>query len=122
MKPKLLIVDDEEEIHKLIRRLFVDGSVEVVEAYNGQEGLKVVKEQSPQLVIMDINMPIMDGYQALRALRANPDTNTIPVMMFTSKGDMVDKVVGFELGVEDYLTKPVDVEELKRRVTAFFKR
>lgn len=120
MKPTLLVVDDEESIHKLIQRIFSDGAIDVMSAFNGQEGLALAQQGVPQLILLDINMPVMDGYEAMRGLRRDKKTKNIPVLMFTANGEMVDRVVGFEMGVEDYITKPIDVNELRRRVMSFF--
>jgi DNA-binding response OmpR family regulator len=120
MKPKLLVVDDEQAIHKLLHRVFEDGSVELISALNGQEGVKMAEQTQPQLILLDVNMPVLDGYGAIRELRKNKATKAIPVIMFTTKDEMVDHVVGFELGVEDYITKPIDMDMLKRRVMSFF--
>ncbi len=117
--PKLLVVDDEETIHKLLNRVFEDEKIEILKAVNGEEGVKRAVEHQPQLILLDVNMPVLDGYGTIRELRKNKATRSIPVMMFTSKDEIVDHVVGFELGVEDYLTKPIDIKELKRRVMDF---
>jgi DNA-binding response OmpR family regulator len=122
MKPKLLVIDDEQVIHQLLKRVFEDGSVELFSAFDGAEGVKKAKEIMPGLILLDVNMPVLDGYGTIRELRRNKETRAIPVMMFTSKDEMVDHVVGFELGVEDYITKPMEIAELKRRVLNFFKK
>lgn len=116
MKNKILIVDDEESIHKILVRAFRDEEVEFVSAFNGLDGLQMAKSEKPALILLDINMPQMDGNETMKRLLSNEETFGIPVVMLTGNDDSVDKVVGYELGIQDYITKPFNLENLKKRV------
>ncbi len=113
---KILIVDDEDNIHKVLKRIFSSTNVQPLSAFNGAEALQLAKDNKPSLILLDINMPKMDGNEVMRELRKNPETNAIPVIMLTGNGEAIDKVVGFELGVQDYITKPFDVADLRERI------
>jgi DNA-binding response OmpR family regulator len=118
MSKKILIVDDEDHIHKVLLRLLQSSAYEVVEAYNGRECLEMAKQHRPDLILLDINMPEMNGNETMKHLRHDKETTAIPVLMLTGNGELVDKIVGYELGVEDYITKPFDAVELKSRISA----
>ncbi|OVE77912.1 hypothetical protein BVX98_01555 [bacterium F11] len=116
MGSKLLFVDDEESIHKILRRVFEGQSYSLLDAYNGEDAIKVAEKEVPDLILLDINMPKMDGYDVIRELRKNKTTRNIPILMLTGNGDVVDKVVGYELGVEDYVTKPFHTDHIRLHV------
>jgi len=122
MVEKILIVDDDVNALKLIGYTLHKEGYEIVVAQSGQEALVKAQEEKPQLVILDIMMPRMDGYEVCRLLRAIPQTAQVPVIMLTAKGQVEDKVAGFEAGADDYLTKPVTPAELVMRVKALLLR
>jgi DNA-binding response OmpR family regulator len=117
-RPRILVVDDEKDI----RQLLIDclsGDFEILEATDGSEALLVIEKTIPDLVILDIMMPGTNGFQVLRRLRQTPD---IPVIVLSARIDTTDKVEAFELGANDYVTKPFIVEELIARIKAILNR
>jgi pilus assembly protein CpaE len=122
MAEKILIVDDDVNALKLIGYSLHKEGYEIIAAQSGEEALAKAQEERPHLVVLDIMMPHMDGYEVCRRLRANPQTAHMPVMMLTAKTQVEDKVAGFEAGADDYLTKPVIPAELMARVKALLLR
>ncbi|HEY8491462.1 MAG TPA: response regulator transcription factor [Dehalococcoidia bacterium] len=115
----VLVVDDERRMVQMLRlNLEVEG-YQVLTAYNGQQALDVVREQLPDLVLLDVMMPGMDGFQTLERIRA---VSTVPVIMLTVRSDEADRVRGLELGADDYVTKPFSSRELISRVRAVIRR
>lgn len=117
--PPILIVDDEPDLRDLVRAALVSEGYAVVEATTGREGVQAWEQHTPQLIILDILMPEMDGLQAPAHIRAHGDT---PVMMLTRKTEEDDKVQAFDLGADDYVNKPFSSRELTRRVKALLRR
>lgn len=115
-KNKILIVDDAIDTVELLRKRFQAEGYDTVEAYNGEEGLQKVSEYNPDLVVLDIMMPKIDGYEVCQRLKADENTKYIPVLMLTAKGDVEHKVKGLDIGADDYLSKPFDYKELSARV------
>ncbi len=113
---KLLVVEDEAITSDLLRRYFEIVGYEVLSALNGTDGIKMAEEHAPRVIILDIMLPDMDGYAVCRKLRGNPRTDKIPIIFLTQKDDRRDRLSGLELGADDYITKPFDVEELRLRV------
>lgn len=119
MSNKILIADDEKNIVELAKLyLERDGFVTVC-AYDGEEAISVFKKESPELIILDIMMPKIDGWQVCREIRK---TSQVPIIMLTAKSDTFDKVLGLELGADDYMTKPFEPKELVARVKAVLRR
>ena len=116
---KILICDDEALIRNVIKEYLVVENYQVLEAENGIDAIEVVKNNDVDLVIMDIMMPKMDGYQAVREIKKIKD---IPFIMLSARGEEFDKLVGFDMGVDDYVTKPFSPKELVARVKAVMKR
>ncbi len=116
---KILICDDEVLIRNVIKEYLVVENYQVLEAENGIDAIEVVKNNDVDLVIMDIMMPKMDGYQAVREIKKIKD---IPFIMLSARGEEFDKLVGFDMGVDDYVTKPFSPKELVARVKAVMKR
>lgn len=112
MAKRLLVVDDEAKLLRAVAVTLREEGYEVTTARSGAEALVAVNESVPHLIISDIRMPGMDGYQLARALRANPRTELIPVIFLTAKGERKDRLAGIRAGVDAYLTKPFDPEEL----------
>jgi CheY-like chemotaxis protein/MinD-like ATPase involved in chromosome partitioning or flagellar assembly len=122
MPDKILIVDDDIDSLKLIGLMLQRHGYEVVAANAGNQALTKASSDHPSLIILDVMMPDMDGYEVCRRLRANPETRGIPIIMFTAKTLVDDKVAGFEAGADDYLTKPTHPAELASRVKAILAR
>jgi two-component system alkaline phosphatase synthesis response regulator PhoP len=116
---RVLIVDDEEAIVQLISYNLVKAGFEVLTASNGEEALKSAKTERPDLIILDLMLPGIDGLEVCRAIRRESD---VPILMLTARGDEIDRVIGFELGADDYVTKPFSPRELSGRVKAILKR
>jgi len=119
---KILVVDDEEDILNLLDYNLRKAGFSPTLAKDGPEAIGLAASRSPELIILDIMLPNMEGTEVLRRLKAAPSTASIPVIMLTAKGEEVDKIVGFELGAEDYITKPFSPRELILRVRAVLKR
>ncbi|MBI5236372.1 MAG: response regulator [Deltaproteobacteria bacterium] len=118
----ILVVDDEPDILNLLEYNLRKAGYRVSLAKDGPEAIALAKSKRPSLVLLDIMLPDMDGTEVLRRLKAMEATASIPVIMLTAKGEEIDKVVGFELGAEDYITKPFSPRELLLRVRAVLKR
>jgi two-component system, OmpR family, response regulator len=119
MKQKVLVVDDDVNICELVRLYLEKDGYEVVVAYNGIKAVEVFKDTTPNIVILDIMLPGMDGWQVCREIRK---VSGIPIIMLTAKGETFDKVLGLELGADDYVVKPFDTKELVARVKAVLRR
>ena len=122
MAERILIVDDDVDSLKLIGLMLQRQGYDIVVANNGQQALNRAHADHPDLIILDIMMPDMDGYEVCRRLRHDPSTQAIPIIMFTAKTMVDDKVAGFEAGADDYLTKPTHPAELASRVKAVLAR
>ena len=121
-KQKILAVDDEEDILELLRFNLVKEGFAVVCAASGEEALKAALSQRPDLILLDLLLPAMDGLEVARRLKSNPSTQEIPVIMVTAKGEEADIVAGLEGGAEDYITKPFSRKVLIARVRAVLRR
>jgi len=119
MYEKILVVDDIEDIRSLLQEALQASGYHTLEAADGREALSMIEAESPDLVILDIAMPVMSGFQVLRQLRKNSD---IPVIMLSARTDTVDKVESLELGADDYITKPFEIAEMTARVEAVLRR
>ena len=118
-KQKILIVDDDEHIAELISLYLVKEMYDTKIAPDGEEALKLAASYQPDLILLDIMLPGIDGYEVLRTLRQSAQT---PVVMLSAKGEVFDKVLGLELGADDYIEKPFDSKELVARVKAVLRR
>jgi len=121
-QPRVLVVDDEPDILNLLEYNLKRSGFQVLLAKDGPEAIEAVKAHRPDLVLLDIMLPDMEGTEVLRSLKSFESTASIPVIMLTAKGEELDKIVGFELGAEDYITKPFSPRELILRVKAVLKR
>jgi len=119
---KILLVDDDECVQSLIKRALASPSCQILSALNGVEAIPMAQSEKPDLIILDIFMPTMDGKETIKELRRDHKTQMIPIMMLTGSGELVDKIVGFELGADDYVTKPFEMEELRARVQSMCRR
>lgn len=122
MPEKILIVDDDAETLRLIGMMLERQGFEVIRLNNGIQASEVASSQKPDLIVLDVMMPDMDGYQVTRQIRSEPSLMDIPILMFTAKSQVNDKVVGYEAGVDDYLTKPVHPAELVAHIRALLSR
>lgn len=122
MNNKILVVDDDRAINELIKVNLELVGYSVVQAYDGIEGFAVAKQELPSLIILDVMMPDVDGYTVAQRVRLNPELKNTPILMLTALSQLNDKVRGFDIGVDDYLVKPFEMEELKVRVRALLKR
>jgi two-component system phosphate regulon response regulator PhoB len=122
MRDRILVVEDEKDVRDMIRIHLKAAGFDVLEAHNGAEGLAIAKQDLPAVIILDLMMPEMSGVEVCRALRRNPTTSRIPILMLTAKSMENDKVAGFECGADDYVTKPFSPRELVLRVRAVARR
>lgn len=122
MNNKILVVDDDISINELIRVNLELSGYSVFQAYDGVKGFALVKQELPSLVILDVMMPDVDGFTVAKRIRENAATKDIPILMLTALSQLNDKVKGFDIGVDDYLVKPFEIEELQVRVRALLKR
>jgi DNA-binding response OmpR family regulator len=119
MNPTILIIDDDAKLNQLLKDFLKDFGFDVVTATHPAKGLKALKQASPDLVILDIMLPEMDGFEVCRAIR---QTSSVPIIMLTARGEVTDKVVGLELGADDYLAKPFEPRELVARIQSVLRR
>ncbi len=119
---KILIVEDEQDILQLVKHYLEKEGFRPVTAMSGLEALKKVKEDKPDLVVLDLMLPEMDGLEVCKRLRSVPDTAMLPILMLTAKAEESDTIVGLELGADDYVTKPFSPKALVARVKALLRR
>jgi len=121
-KSQILIVEDDLDLSEMLNAYFRVQGYDVLTAAWGKDAVKISREHNPDLVVLDIRLPDIDGYEVCRQLRTNRRTADIPVIFLTEKRDRVDKLAGLELGVVDYITKPFDIQELRLRVRNSLRR
>ena len=119
MAKKILIVEDEANIRELLRLYLEREGYAVIEAENGVEGIKLWKSDKPDMLLLDVMMPVMDGWVVCKEIRAESD---VPIIMLTAKGETADRVSGLEMGADDYIVKPLEMPEVIARVRAVFRR
>jgi two-component system phosphate regulon response regulator PhoB len=122
MKQKILVVDDESEAVELVEFNLKQSGYEVVTAADGEEALKKAKLNSPALVVLDLMLPEIDGLEVCKLLRRDPATAQIPILMLTAKAAEIDRVLGLEIGADDYVTKPFSPRELVLRIKKILQR
>lgn len=122
MTDKILLIDDDAETVRLISLVLKRQGYEVLTAFEGPTAIHYAQTEQPDLLLLDVMMPGMDGYQVTRILRENPETTNIPILMFSAKNQVEDRVAGYESGVDDYLTKPIHPAELVARVKSLITR
>ena len=122
MPEKILVVDDEKDLLELVEYNLGKEGYKVLTAENGIDALKAAKKEYPSLIVLDIMLPGMQGLEVLRELKKRPESQHIPVILLTAKGEELDKVLGLELGADDYVTKPFSPRELVARVKAVLRR
>jgi len=116
---KILVIEDEASISDLIAYYLEKEGITVKTAGNGQEGLKLVRDFAPDLILLDLMLPDIDGFEVCKRISAE---HVIPIIMITAKSDMIDKILGMELGADDYITKPFDIREVIVRIKSVFRR
>jgi len=121
-KTKVLVVEDDEDILELVRYHLAREGLQVVCAANGQTGLTHAKEETPDLIVLDLMLPDVDGLEICRVLRAEPRTAHVPIVMLTAKGEESDVIAGLEVGADDYVTKPFSPKVLVARLRAVLRR
>ena len=119
MPKKILIVEDEANIRELLRLYLEREGYAVIEEENGVEGIKLWKSEKPDMLLLDVMMPVMDGWAVCKEIRAESD---VPIIMLTAKGETADRVSGLEMGADDYIVKPLEMPEVIARVRAVFRR
>ena len=119
---KVLVVDDEEYIQHILNFSFGAEGYEVITAADGEEAVNIARSERPDIIVLDIMMPKMDGYEACKQIKADPQTQNIPVILLTAKGREVDRKLGAEAGADDYVVKPFSPGRLIERVEGFIKR
>ncbi|MBT8762515.1 response regulator transcription factor [Desulfohalobiaceae bacterium Ax17] len=122
MMPRILIVEDEPDILALLSLNLNRAGFETIEADNGLDGLKLAQDKVPDLIVLDLMLPKMDGLEVCRQVKASDRTSQIPVLMLTARAEEVDRIVGFELGADDYVIKPFSIRELILRIKAILRR
>ncbi len=119
MMTKVLVIDDDSNICELLRMYLEKEGYEVRTAYDGAEGVEAVRKHEPDMILLDVMMPKKDGWQVCREIREHSAT---PIIMITAKGDTIDKILGLELGADDYIVKPLDMKEVFARIKAVLRR
>lgn len=118
-KKNILVVDDDPDVVTIIKGILHSGEYEVQSVYRGQEVFARLEEKKPDLIILDIKMPEMDGFQVLKRLKASPETSSIPVILLTGKGQYNDVLIGYQLGADYYMNKPFTSVQLINGVRLF---
>lgn len=121
-KETILIVDDEEDILELLRVNLKNEGYNILQTMTGEEAIKIAKQSSPDLIVLDLMLPGIDGLEVTKYLRKNEATEEIPIVMLTAKGEESDVVTGLELGANDYMSKPFSPRELTARIRAILRR
>lgn len=116
MSKRILIIEDSEVNRRLMRDVLLYHGFEVIEASNGKEGIELALEQRPDLILLDMQMPVMDGFEVLRVIRNNPDLRGIKIITVTSFAMVGDKERILKAGADDYIAKPIDTRELPKRI------
>ena len=119
---KILIVDDEQDIVELISYNLGKEGFSTIKAYDGEAAIGLVRSGKPDLMILDLMLPKMNGLDVCKAIRRNPETANLPIIMLTAKANEVDKIIGLEIGADDYVTKPFSIQELIARVRTILRR
>jgi DNA-binding response OmpR family regulator len=121
-KKKILVVDDEVDLVKTIQFSLELGGYEVLVSYNGEDALNEARKENPDLILLDIMLPKLDGYKVCRLLKFDEQYKHIPILMMTAKTQEKDKLMGKETGANEYITKPFDIEELMEKIKEYLKQ
>jgi DNA-binding response OmpR family regulator len=120
--PTILVADDEDDLRELVTYRLTRSGYEVIGAVDGEEALRLASERAPDLMVLDVMMPKLDGYEVTRRIRAEESLRSIPVILLTARSQETDVQRGFEVGADDYLKKPFNPDELVARVRAVLGR
>ena len=118
---RILVIDDDPHIRRVVERSFAN-EFEVMTASNGREGLEMARTHDPAVILLDIRMPVLDGYSVCRRLQEDPFTSHIPILMQTGLGEKEEMLLGLRTGADDYVIKPFDLGELRVRVRSLIRR
>jgi two-component system phosphate regulon response regulator PhoB len=121
-RPRILIIEDERGLTDVLSYNLAREGYEILVAHDGQEGLRKAQMHLPDMILLDLMLPGMDGLEVCRQLRAGEQTRTVPILMLTAKAEEIDQVVGFSMGADDYVTKPFSVKVLLQRIKALQRR
>lgn len=119
---RILVVDDEDDLRKVLEFNLRNAGFQTLSASNGREAIALAESEVPDLILLDVMLPDIQGTQVCQQIKTNPALREIPIVMVTARGEEIDRVVGFELGVDDYIVKPYSVREVVLRVRAILKR
>jgi two-component system phosphate regulon response regulator PhoB len=119
---RVLVIEDEQDLQKVLAYNLRQAGHEPLAATRGRDGLALARERAPDLVLLDLMLPDISGTEVCKAIKRDPKTERIPVLILTAKGEEIDRVVGFELGADDYVVKPFSVRELLLRIEAILRR
>ena len=119
MKKRILVIEDERHISKLVKFILEKKGFDVLQAFAGQEGIEVSKKEKPDLIILDVMMPYMDGYAVAKSLKSMEQTKNIPIIMLSSAAQIKDRIKGIKSGAIEYITKPFDKNELSSKVEQY---
>ena len=122
MKTRVLVVDDEPDAVELIEYNLNGAGYQVFTAANGTKALEMARRHQPDVIVLDLMLPEVDGIEVCKTLRRNPETTEIPILMLTAKADEIDQVIGLEVGADDYVTKPFSPRELVLRIKNILRR
>jgi two-component system alkaline phosphatase synthesis response regulator PhoP len=122
MSPRILVVDDDRQIVRLVQSYLDKAGFAVLSAYNGEDALRIIRHERPDLVVLDLMLPGRDGWEITRTLRADEHLASLPILMLTARVEDTDKILGLELGADDYLAKPFNPREVVARVRAILRR
>jgi two-component system alkaline phosphatase synthesis response regulator PhoP len=118
LKQRILVVDDDREVVRLMQAYLERAGYEVMTAYDGQSAVHMLRREKPDLLLLDLMLPDQDGFDITRLMRSDPTLADIPIIMLTARVDVTDRIVGLEMGADDYVTKPYDPREVVARVRA----
>jgi len=116
-REKLLIADDEQWVHGLLGQVLDNDGVDIMHAYDGKETLECAENEHPDVIVLDILMPCMDGRDVCKKLKSNPETEDMKVVILSGKDEQHDRILAFQLGADDYFTKPFSVHHVARKIT-----
>lgn len=119
MKNQILVIDDDQKLNDLLKEYLANFGFNVVTAITPSRGIEIIKSESPDLIILDVMLPEMDGFETLKEIRKE---HSIPVIMLTARGEVTDRIVGLEIGADDYLPKPFEPRELVARIQSILRR
>lgn len=121
-KPKILVIEDDRALAKVLEYNLLQSGYEVILSSDGQDGLYQARSKSPSLILLDLMIPVMDGLEVCKRLRASQETRDLPIIMLTAKSEETDQVVGYNVGADDYVTKPFSVKVLMERIKSLLRR